>query len=127
MRHKEVSLIAFLKGSSNPEHLIPGCSCYDHAHGGCLYDSCCLVEQGKRCPWFEKAVLPTSADIGQQEHIYSLYEEHIDMPGLLARKDARLCTDCLTVELSARQRYCPDCTRKRRQATYRPARHRKAG
>lgn len=118
MRH-EVSLMTFLRGSSNPEHLIPGCSCYDHAHGGCLYDEFCWVEQGQRCPWFEKAVLPTATDTGQQEHIYSLYESHVDMPGLWDRNDARLCPDCLKAELAMRQRYCPDCTRKRRLKTKR--------
>ncbi len=120
MRRKEVSLIVFLKGSSNPEHLMPGCANYDHTHGGCLLGDACKVEQGKRCGYFERSVLPTAADIGQREHVYCLYEQQVGLSKPLVRDgEFRLCPECGEVELSSRQRYCPDCTRKRRQKTKR--------
>lgn len=33
------------------------CANYDHYYGGCLFGDECLVEQGKRCEYFERVVL----------------------------------------------------------------------
>ena len=106
---------------------MPGCCNYDTAHGGCLFDEFCRVERGQRCPWFERAVLPTAVDTSQKEHIYSLYEAHVGLDAPLVREDLRLCPDCGQVELKPRQRYCPNCARKRRREANRrhQAKHRR--
>ena len=79
MKHRQVSLRVFLRGTSNPKEQMPGCANYDHDHGGCLFADACQVEQGQRCGYFERAVLPTAADTGQKEHIYSLYEQQCNL------------------------------------------------
>ena len=112
-KRKTVGLIAFLKGSSNPENKMPGCCNYDHNSGGCLGKDSCFVEQGKRCGYFEKVVLPTSADLGLKELIYSLYQKHVG----IAEDDSLISTTNI--------RPCPDCSKKRRQATYRKSRQKK--
>ena len=113
-------MLAFLKGSSNPKDQIPGCANYDRDHGGCMSGEVCKIEQGQRCDYFEKAVLPTARDIGQAARIYSRYQEHVKIrKGFLhAANENRLCPDC-GAGLRPRQRYCQDCSKKRRRETYR--------
>ena len=111
-----VGLVAFLKGSTNPKKEMPGCANYDHRYGGCAFKDECLVEQGARCAYFEKAVLPTAAALGLQG-VYEAYEESTDS-GMLKRSQARVCPDC-SGPVKPRQRYCEDCSRKRRQKTRR--------
>ena len=79
---RTVGLIAFLKGNTDPAAGMPGCASYDHHYGGCLFLDGCLVEEGKRCGYFEKAVLPTAADIGLKELVYSLYERQVGIAGI---------------------------------------------
>ena len=62
-----VGLIAFLKGNSDPKVGMPGCANYDHHYGGCLFADTCSVEEGKRCDYFERVVLPTAADVGLKQ------------------------------------------------------------
>jgi hypothetical protein len=109
---RTVGLIAFLKGNTNPEIGMPGCANYDHHYGGCLFRDTCLVQDGKRCRYFERAVLPTAADIGLKALVYSLYEDHIGMIERLKIGKIRKCPDC-GGELLPRQRYCQRCKRKR--------------
>ena len=118
-RKRTVGLIAFLKGSSNPEDRMPGCANFDHHYGGCLYEKTCKVEQGKRCGYFEKAVLPVAAELGLQ----NVYEAYEDLTGaeMLKRPQARLCPDC-GGPVRLRQRYCDNCAHKRRKASYRKRR-----
>ncbi len=127
-RRRTVGLIAFLKGNTDPEVGMPGCANYDHHYGGCLFNDKCLVQEGKRCGYFERAVLPTAADIGLKEQLYSLYEEHVGMQGneILSRGQIRRCPDCGD-EVGTRQRFCLRCSKKRRQETYRRSRRKKAG
>ena len=115
---RTIGLVTFLKGSTDPAASTPGCANYDHRYGGCLLGEACKVEQGKRCGCFEQAVLPTANDTGLGEQVYSLYENQTGVKGSLNRAPKRLCPDC-GAELKARQRYCDDCTRKRRQKTQR--------
>ncbi len=126
---RTVGLIAFLRGSTSPENKMPGCCNYDHDSGGCLDKDCCLVEQGKRCGYFEKVVLPTSVDLGLKELVYSLYQKHVgiaeDDP-LINTANIRPCPDC-GAELRPRHRYCDWCAQKRRLQAYRQSRQRKAG
>ena len=119
-RNRTIGLIAFLKGSTDPKAGMPGCANYDHHYAGCLFQDVCLVQEGKRCGYFEKAVLPTGTS-----EIYSKYEAHCDLTEPLVRPEVRQCS-CGKV-LKSRQRYCEDCSRKRRRATYRKSRQRKAG
>ena len=137
---KTVGLIAFLKGSSNPDERMPGCANFDNHYGDCLFETCqgissdnyldeersqckCLVEEGKRCDYFEKAVLPTAADIGLKQQVYSLYAKHvgIDEPTQLLAGEIRACSDC-GAELKPRQRYCDRCSKRRRRKSYRRSR-----
>lgn len=37
------------------------CANYDHYYGGCLFGDECLVQQGKRCEYFERVVLQAMA------------------------------------------------------------------
>jgi len=124
-RKRTVGLIAFLKGSSNPKDRMPGCANYDHHYGGCLLAKRCLVQDGKRCRYFEEAVLPTAADTGRKELVYALYEKQVGIGGELTQdiKPVRECPDC-GGELKPRQRYCDDCGMKRRRQAYRKARRR---
>jgi hypothetical protein len=126
---RNVTLLAFLKGSTNPADRMPGCANYDHDHGGCLLETvgekcpCLVVDEHKRCPYFERAVLPTAADIGQREHVYGLYEQTVgavvDTRKTRRRTgDPRPCPDCGGV-LRPRQRICDDCQKRRRKQTYR--------
>jgi len=126
-RRRTVGLIAFLKGSTNPAEGMPGCGNYDHHYGGCLFGDKCLVQEGQRCEYFERAVLPTAADIGLKDVVYSAYERQVGIAGngLLKRDQIRRC-QC-GAELKRRQRYCDDCTAKRRRQTYRRSRQRRAG
>ena len=122
-RRRTVGLIAFLKGNTDPAVGMPGCANYDHHYGGCLFGDACFVEQGKRCEYFEKAVLPTAADIGLKELVYSLYERQVGIAGIgqFDGGNIRRCPDC-GAELRRRQRYCDDCKRKRRRKSYRNSR-----
>jgi hypothetical protein len=126
---RTVGLITFLKGNTDPKARMPGCANYDHHYGGCFFrtvegipsndlleqekNNCpCSVQEGRPCHYFEEAVLPTAADIGQQEHIYSLYESHVGkMTGLQTAK-IRSCPDC-GGELKPRRRLCDECRGRR--------------
>jgi hypothetical protein len=120
-RRTSVGLIAFLKGNTDPAVGMPGCANYDHHYGGCLFEDKCFVEEGQRCGYFEKAVLPKAADIGLGERMYSLYEKQCNVSSTLERSQTRICPDCGT-GLKPRQRYCDNCKRRRRQKSYRRAR-----
>ena len=128
LTRKTVGILTFLKGSSNPEDGMPGCANYDFHYGGCLLDNTCKVEHNKRCGYFEQMVLPTAADIGLKELVYSLYEKQVGVSGLIKvdSRPGRNCPDC-GAELLPRKRYCEKCTRKRRQDAYRRKRQKKAG
>jgi len=121
-----VTLKVFVKGSSNPDDLMPGCANYDHHYGGCVFAETCKVLDGERCGWFERAVLPTAADIGQRDHVYALYEQTTG--ALIDRNktrrktgDVRPCPDCGSA-LRPRQRYCDACSKKRKRAASRERR-----
>jgi len=122
--NKRIGLIAFLKGNSKTAEQMPGCANYDHHYDGCLLGETCKVEQGQRCGCFEKAVLPTAADIGLGERMYSLYEKQCSVSGPLERDQMRLCPDCGT-GLKPRQRYCDNCAKKHRRESYRKSRDNK--
>lgn len=136
---RTVGLIAFLRGSSNPADMMPGCANFDHCYGGCLFRTAegtpnndlleeekskcsCLVQQGLRCASFERAILPMAKDIGLQS-VYSQYEKSIGIEGALKISigSARLCPEC-GAGLKLRQRFCDSCSKRRRQKSYRKVR-----
>jgi len=126
MRRRSVGLITFLKGNTDPKVCMPGCANYDHHYGGCLFADTCLVQEGKRCGYFERAVLPTAADTGLQGLVYAQYEKHVGIEGNggLNREQIRMCPDC-GAEVGPRQRYCPKCSKRRRRESYRRARRKR--
>lgn len=127
-----IGLMTFLKGTSNPNDRMPGCANYDHHYGCCLFetgegrDCSCLVQAGKRCNYFERAVLPTAADIGQLERMTGLYRKKVgpDNDQQCDTPVIRECPDC-GGELKRRQRYCSKCSNRRRSQTYRKSRQMK--
>ena len=108
---KAVGLIRFLKGTTDVKAGMPGCANYDRLSGDCLLGKKCKVEQGKRCSYFERAVLPTGDENVRQQYedLTSVYVKGIA---------ANLCGDC-RARIPPGRRYCDNCRRKRRQATYR--------
>ena len=122
-RRRTVGLIAFLKGSTGPEAGMPGCANLDRHYGGCLLGDTCKVQEGQRCGYFERAVLPTAEAIGLKDVVYSAYEAQVGIAGngLLKRGQVRRCPDCGN-EVGPRQRYCPNCSKRHRRQSYRRAR-----
>lgn len=49
-------------GDTDRKSRKPGCANFDYYYDGCLFRDECLVQHGKRCEYFERAVLPTVAD-----------------------------------------------------------------
>jgi len=122
-KRRSVGLIAFLKGNTDPAVGMPGCANYDHHYGDCLLADSCKVQDGKRCGYFERAVLPTADAVGLKEAIYSQYEQQVSIAGIgmLKRGQVRRCPDC-GEEVGPRQRYCVNCSKRRRRKSYRRAR-----
>jgi hypothetical protein len=104
---------------------MPGCANYDDYYGGCLFAETCKVQDGKRCEYFERAVLPTATDIGLQELVNRLYAKQTGRKES-DKKKIRKCPDCKT-EIKPRQRYCDMCSQKRRLNTFRKSRKKKTG
>ncbi len=111
---KAVGLIRFLKGTTDVKAGMPGCANYDRLSGDCLLGKKCKVEQGKRCSYFERAVLPTGGS--------DIREKYESLTGAYIEGETRnLCNDCGR-PIPPRRRYCDKCVVKRRQATYRQRR-----
>jgi len=96
------------------------CANYDRHYQTCLDDKPCKVLAGKRCSYFEKVVL------GPADYKYRL--PGYDYQKLFAQYAEQTGTEIQTVQqrrcacgnpLKPRQRFCEDCTRKRRQKTKR--------
>ena len=112
---KAVPLKTFLKGTTDPKAGMPGCANYDHHYDSCLFGDC-LVEQGKRCGYFERAVLPTGNSIIRQK-----YE---DMTGIYIQGlKVNLCSGC-GIPIAPKAKCCDKCKKKKQQVAYR---QRKAG
>ena len=127
-KRRTIGLLAFLRGDRDPSRGIAGCANYGSHYGGCLFNGTCKVEEGKRCGYFEKVVLPTAEDIGLKSCVYSLYQKHagIEQENQLDTGSIRKCPDC-RAELKKRQRYCDKCTLRHRRETYRRSRNRNNG
>lgn len=114
---RTIGLIRFLKGDH--DNNVPGCANYDHRYGGCLLGSECKVEAGKRCRYFEKAVLPAAVGLGIGAMVNDAYASKVGLTSFCSKsvKDVRRCS-CGDV-LKPRQRYCDKCSRERRRQAYR--------
>jgi hypothetical protein len=132
MRQRNVTLSVFLKGDRDPKERMPGCANYDRHYGGCLFEDfkgkCAVLDLHRRCGYFERAVLPTAADIGQRDHIYMLYEQAVGAvidTSKTRRKtgDVRPCPDCGGT-LRPRQRYGDTCAKRRKRMAGRERRRR---
>ncbi len=120
-------LRAFIRGSTNPKEHTPGCANLDGSD--CIFvtdsdKSPCLIEIGKPCPYFEKAVLPTAEDIGKSEYMRKAYAKQIGLDADKVTAKTRYCPDC-DGELKKGQKYCDICTKKRRIASYQKSRENK--
>ncbi len=123
MKRKSIGLIAFLRGNTNPEENIPGCANYDHHNSSCLLADVCLIQEGKRCSYFEKNVLPTAIDINLRESVYLQYAKvvGVEINTQSINRNYRSCPDC-GAELRSRQRYCETCKNRHRRQSYRNSR-----
>lgn len=106
---RDMTLKSFLRGNVAKE--FPGCANLDEYYGGCLYRETCLLDQGKRCQYFEQAVMPTARDAGCLEQVTEQYNRKT---GSTIRRKVRPCPDC-GGELKPRRRYCEACAKKRRR------------
>jgi len=120
---KSIGLLRFLKGDHDNQ--VPGCANYDHHRGGCLVGNGCKVENGKRCEYFERAVLPSAIPLGLNAIVSQSYADKVGLTGFCPKKlkDARRC-DCGNA-LRPRQRYCEKCREIKRKQTYRKIREEK--
>jgi hypothetical protein len=119
---KVPTLLQFLRGSSLPKDLMPGCANYDHDRKECLLKGkACSVEGGKRCQYFEKAVLPVAAQQGYAAEMNDYYARQTGATPKTVNNSSRACPDCGSV-LPPRMRLCDVCREKRRKASYRLAR-----
>jgi hypothetical protein len=116
-KHRTIGLLSFLRGTSDPKDGTPGCANYDHYYGGCLFQEKCNVEEGKRCAYFEKAVLPVAWQIGCGESVVDQYQAQTKSVMQIQGVKARRCS--CGEPLKPRQRYCQKCKHKRRKEAYR--------
>ena len=113
------SLRQFIKGTTDPKDQAPGCDNYDHHYGGCLLGDNCKVEQGKRCGYFEKAVLPTANNLKEGSKTIDEYQKLVGLSAPIGSRitKANFC-DC-GATIPAGRRLCEKCKRKNRQKTKR--------
>lgn len=116
---KNQTLIKFVKDE---------CANFDKHYQTCLDDKPCKVLAGCRCGYFEKAVL------GPVDYKFRL--PGYDYQKLFAQYAEQTKTKTQVVEqrrcecgnpLKLRQRFCADCSRKRRKQAYQKYRQKKAG
>jgi hypothetical protein len=50
------------KDETDEKKINPGCANFDYHYNCCLFRDECLVQNGQRCEYFERAVLPTISD-----------------------------------------------------------------
>ncbi|MBL7186302.1 MAG: hypothetical protein ISS70_08240 [Phycisphaerae bacterium] len=96
------------------------CANYSKHDEGCLFDESCKVMDGRRCDYFEKAVLgPPDYKYKLPGYDYQkLFAQYAEQTEAERQQvEVRRC-ECGT-PLRHRQRYCDDCTMKRRRKTKR--------
>lgn len=111
-QRRSIGLMVFLRGRQDPDEGLPGCANYDKYYGGCVFRKDCLVEQNKRCKYFEVAVLPSAKDIGLQAMVSKLYADHVGCDDIPSGQDRRCGCGA---GLRPRQRQCSECSEKSRR------------
>ncbi|HBG28205.1 MAG: hypothetical protein A2Y10_19705 [Planctomycetes bacterium GWF2_41_51] len=118
---KTCGLIRFIKGDIS--NRLAGCANYDRDRGGCIFGNKCKVESCERCSYFERAVLPTAAQLGF-ENILTDYTKKTNFQYMPAKANqARICS--CGQALKPRQRLCRKCAENRRKQAYRDYRKRR--
>jgi len=105
-----IGLSTFLRGSPNPAAMMPGCASYYEE--SCLFRDSCKVKDGKRCSYFEKAVLPTAKDTGIQDRMNTLYAKKVGLE-FIGSGPITTCLDC-DKEIEQGQKYCSVCQKRKR-------------
>lgn len=103
MTKRDKTLIGFLKDN---------CCNYDRHYQSCLFADSCRVLDGKRCGYFEKAVLgPTDYKYKIPGYDYAkLFAQYAEQTGAQKQRvEVRRC-EC-GEPLLRRQRYCPRCSK----------------
>ncbi len=104
------------------------CANFDKHYQLCINGEPCKVSQGERCGYFERAVL------GKPDYKYRLPD--YDYQKVFAQYAEQTESEPLAVEqrrcdcgnpLRLRQRFCDDCTRKRRKDSNRKYNRKRAG
>jgi hypothetical protein len=114
-----MGLLSFIKGD---QRSVPGCANFDRSDNECLFEHdgsyTCRVAAGKRCGFFENAVLPAAASLGLGSLIANSYADKVGLVGFRPKlRSARRC-QCGEV-LQPRQRVCRKCVRDRQRLAYR--------
>ena len=104
------------------------CANYDKHYQSCIWDRPCMVLNGARCGYFEKVVLcPANYKYRLPDYDYQkLYAQYAEQTRTQAGSvDQRFCS--CGKPLRPRQRFCGDCTQKRRKDTYRGINRKRVG
>jgi hypothetical protein len=114
-----MGLKQFIKGTTDPKDQTPGCANYDSHYGGCLYADTCMVEQGKRCSFFERSVLPTASQLKDGHWIIDEYQRTVgsNRPLGITLTKVNFCECGATIPIG--RRYCDTCKRRQRAKTKR--------
>lgn len=104
--------------------------CCNCVAGECVLaaDGACRVLAGRRCAWFERAVLPDVLARGGEaaERLKTRYApgQVVEALGRGTGANGRTCPDC-GAALRKRRRYCDGCSERRRKASYRKSARRR--
>ncbi len=84
----------------------------------------CALGDGNRCVYFEETVAPMAGMVADSRRAVQMQEAVRAYHAMTHQnaKPARACPDC-GQPMPPRKRFCPVCSRKRRQATHRNAWH----
>lgn len=113
-------LKAFIKGSSDPKDMMPGCANYDRHADLCQSGVLCFVLKGGRCVYFERAVLPTAGQLKLKDgrKIVDEYQRAYGMKKLVKVNYQMHYCQCGN-PVRTRMRFCDVCKKKKRLKTYR--------
>jgi len=89
--------------------------CCNHLDGQHLGELPCAVLAGRRCGWFERALLPVAS-----QQVQEAYSQMVSNGGQVHRRIASRHCQC-GAALEPRQRYCETCRKERRRRSARKA------
>ena len=114
-------LKTFIKGSSDPKDMMPGCANYDRDADLCNTGVPCFVLKGGHCVYFERAVLPTVGQLKLKDgrKIVDEYQRAYGMKKLLKVNLAQTRYCPCGNPVPSRMRFCNACKKKKRQKSKR--------